>query len=302
MVLRLGRQALAALPVLTAAALAVGGCASQNDPAPVTPSPTGDPRVYGPIQVARQGGADWLTSQTAINRQLEVVWRPCMKAAGYDVPPPTPSREQLLADGYHIAYGTDLADPAVRDREGYGVTSQLVGVPSVYAQPAAITEFTKTLTTEQQKNAFDTILTTCGDKARSEVLPTAELTQLDNLSGDVQDGVANDPRMLAANAAWAACMAKAGYPYRSPSQPKADLEARAKPLYQDQRPGVVPPAAQQLHELELAVAAADWTCRSTTITPALQTVRAELETQFVKSNAALVDKVRQEMKAVIDRG
>lgn len=293
---------LATLPVLTVA-LALGGCASQpDDPGPVTPSPTGDPRVYGPIQVARQGGADWLTSQTAVNRQLEAVWEPCMKAAGYDVPPPTPSREQLLADGYHIAYGTDLADPTVREREGYGVTSRLVGVPSVYAQPAAIVEFAKTLTTEAQKNAFDTILTTCGDKARSEVLPTVELTQLDNLSGSVQDGVRKDPRMLAANAAWASCMAKAGYPYRGPDQPKADLGARATPLYKQQQPGVVTPAAQQLHDQELAIAAADWTCRSTTITPALQTVRNELETQFVKSNATLVDKVRQQMKAVVDRG
>jgi hypothetical protein len=298
--LRLG-HALATLPVLIVV-LAVGGCASEADPGPVTPSPTGDPRVYGPIQVARQGGVDWLTSQSAVNRQLEAVWKPCMKAAGYDVPPPTRSREQLLVDGYHVAYGTDLADPTVRETEGYGVTSRLVGVPSVFAQSAAITAFTKTLTTEAQKNAFDTILTTCGDKARTEVLPTVELTQLDNLSGTVQDGVKKDPRMLAANAAWASCMAKAGYPYRSPDQPKADLSARATPLYKDQQPGAVTPAAQQLHELELAVAAADWTCRSTTITPTLQTVRNELETQFVKANAALVEKVRQQMKTVVDRG
>jgi hypothetical protein len=292
---------LAILPVLTVA-VALGGCASQAEPGPVTPSPTGDPRVYGPIQVARQGGADWLTSQSAINRQLGVVWAPCMKAAGYDVPAPTPSREQLLADGYHIAYGTDLADPTVREKEGYGVTSRLVGVPSVYAQPAALTEFAAKLTTEQEKNAFDTILTTCGDKARSEVLPTAELTQLDNLSGNVQDGVSKDPRMIAANAAWASCMAKAGYPYRSPDQPKADLSKRATPLYKDQKPGAITPAAQRLHEVELIVAAADWSCRTTTITPALQTVRNELETQFVKANAALVDRVRQQMKTVVDRG
>jgi hypothetical protein len=292
---------LAALPLLTVA-LALGGCASQSDTGPVTPSPTGDPRVYGPIQVARQGGADWLTSQTAINHQIEAVWTPCMKAAGYDIPAPTPSREQLLADGYHIAYGTDLADPPVRDREGYGVTSRLVGVPSVYAPPAAIADFAKTLTTQEQKNAFDTILTTCGDKARSEVLPTAELTELDNLSGNVQDGVAKDPRMVAANAAWGSCMAKAGYPYRNPGQPKEDLNARAAPLYKQQQPGVVSPAAQRLHEVELIVAAADWSCRTTTITPALQTVRNELETQFVKSNADLVDKVRQAMKTVVDRG
>ena len=292
---------LAALPVLTVA-LALGGCASQPDPAPVTSSPTGDPRVYGPIQVARQGGADWLTSQTSINRQLETVWRPCMKAAGYDVPPPTPTREQLLADGYHIAYGTDLADPGVRGREGYGVTSELVGVPSVYAQPAAITTFVETLTSDEQRNAFDTMLTTCGDKARTEVLPTGELTQLDNLSARVQDGVKSDPRMVAATARWASCMAAAKFPYRTTAQPKADLETRAKPLYQAQKPGVVAPAAQQLHELELAIAAADWQCRTTTITPTLQTVRNELETQFVTSNAALVDKVRQSMKAVVDRG
>jgi hypothetical protein len=293
---------LAALPVL-ALALAVSGCASEPDDAPVTQaSPTGDPTVYGPIQVARQGGADWLTSQTVINHQLGVVWAPCMKAAGYDVPPPTRSREQLLADGYHIAYGTDLADPDVRLKEGYGATSRLVGVPSVYAQSAAISDFVATLTSETQKNAFDTALTTCGDKARQQVLPTAALTELDNLSATVQDGVSSDPRMRAANAAWATCMAAAGYPYRNTDQPQSDLNARAAPLYKAQKPGVVDPAATALHAQELAIAKADWSCRASSITPTLRTVRNELETQFVKSNATLIDQVRQQMKAVIAKG
>jgi hypothetical protein len=299
-VLKRGRVS-AVLPVLTLA-LALGGCASQSDTPPVQPSPTGDPKVYGPIQVARQGGADWLTSQTAINRQIEAVWAPCMKAAGYDVPPPTPTREQLLADGYHVAYGTDLADPTVRTKEGYGVSSELVGVPSVYAQSAAITAFAKALTDETKRNAFDTMLTTCGDKARSEVLPTAELTQLDNLTANLTSGVNSDPRMVAANAAWVSCMARAGYPFRSTDHPRQDLEARAKPLYKAQKPGLITPAAQQLHTLELAIAAADWSCREQTINPARQTVRNELETQFVKTNAGLVEKVRQAMKAVVARG
>ena len=297
------RLRVALVPVI-ALAVALTACSSDDDPAagpsqgPVTGA---GPSVYGPLQDARQAGADYLTAQTAINRQLDDVWRRCMKSRGYDLAPPTPSREQILTDGFHIAYGTDIANPAVRATEGYGVTSKLLGIPSVYDRANGVTAFVKTLT-DAQRTAFDVVLNTCSDQAHSEVLPTAELTEFDDASQDIALKIGNDARVRSARVRWGACMQAAGLPYRSPDNVADALDARARPLYKAFKPGVVTPAAQALHAEELRVAAADWNCRKSTITPAYMSVRNELEGQFLDQNPDLADRVWDRMAEVIAKG
>jgi hypothetical protein len=291
------------VPVV-AAALALTACSS-DEPAdagspPVATAGAG-PTVYGPIQDTRQAGYDYVTAQSAINRQLDAVWSRCMKATGYDLPPPSPSREQILTDGFHIAYGTDIANPEVRAKEGYGVTSKLVGIPSVYNRENAVSQRVKTMS-EAERNGFDEILNACSDQAHTEVLPTVELTELDDASQEIGAELAGDQRVLAARAAWGACMQAAGFPYRGPDSVADAIDAKAKPLYQAAKPGVVTPQAQALHAEELRTAAADWTCRKSTINPAWTAVRNELEGKFLKEHAELADRVWARMTAVITKG
>ena len=297
------RLRVALVPVI-ALAVSLAACSPDDEPAaepsqgPVTGA---GPSVYGPLQDARQAGADYLTAQTAINKQLDAVWSACMKARGYDLAPPTPSREQILTDGFHIAYGTDIANPTVRAAEGYGVTSRLVGIPSVYDRVNGVTEYVKTLT-DAQRTAFGVVLDGCSDEAHTKVLPTAELTQFDDASQDIALKIRSDGRVQAARAQWAGCMQAAGLPYRQPDGVADALDARARPLYKAAKPGVVTPAARALHAEELRVAAADWNCRKSTITPAFMSVRNELEGQFLDQNPELADRVWDRMAAVIGKG
>ena len=224
-----------------------------------------------------------------------------MKAKGHDLRPPTPSREQILTDGFHIAYGTDIANPTVRAAEGYGVTSELVGIPSVYDRVNGVTEYVKTLS-ETERTAFDGVLNACSDEAHSKVLPTAELTELDDASQEIALKVGNDTRVRTAQAQWGTCMQAAGLPFRSPDNVADAIDARARPLYQAAKPGVVTPAARALHAEELRVAAADWNCRKTTITPAYMSVRNELEGQFLEQHPELADRLWDRMAAVIAKG
>ncbi len=291
------------LPVLVVG-LALAACSSDDEPAaeqsqgPVTGA---GPSIYGPLQDARQAGSDYLTAQTAINRQLDIVWRECMAGRGYDLEPPTPSREQILTDGFHIAYGTDIANPTVRATEGYGVTSKLVGIPSVYDRANGVTEFVKTIP-DAQRTAFDAVLDACSDEAHSRVLPTAELTEFDEASEEIALKVNSDARVRAARAKWAQCMQASGFPYRQPEGVADALDAKARPLYEAKQPGVVTPAAQALHAEELRTAAADWTCRKSTINPAWMTARNELEGQFLDQHPELADRVWERMSEVIARG
>jgi len=291
----------ALVPVL-ALALALTACSGDDTSSEQQGPPTSaGPSIYGPLQDTRQAGFDYVTAQTAINRQLDAAWATCMKAKGYDLPPPTPSRQQVLTDGFHIAYGTDIADPNLRLKEGYGVTSKLVGITSIYLRPNAVGEFANKLPAAQ-RTAFDSVLESCSDQAHSQVLPTTDLTALDDAGQEIASKVDADPRVLTARGQWAACMKAAGYPYTQPESIQDAIDAQAKPLYKAAKPGVVTPAAQALHATELKIAAQDWACRKQSITPAYQKVRNELENKYLKENSALADRVWTGMEAVIAKG
>jgi hypothetical protein len=290
----------ALVPVI-ALALALTACSGDDDKSADDqqgPPISAGPSVYGPLQDTRQAGYDYLTAQLSINQQLDAAWKECMTGKGYALNPPTPSREQVLADGFHIAYGTDIADPDVRLKEGYGITSKLVGIPSVYSRPNEVGAFEAKLPPDK-RNAFDEVLDACSDQAHTKVLPTSDLTTFDDAGQDIAAKVLADPRVLTANGKWVACMKAAGYPYQQPSAVPDALDARAKPLYAASKPGVVAPAAQALHAEELKTAAQDWTCRKQSITPAYQTVRNELENKFLDDNPALADRVWTGMEHVI---
>jgi hypothetical protein len=289
------------VPVL-ALALVLSACSGDEEPAAAATPPAGaGPSVYGPFQDTRQAGYDYLTAQQAINKKRDAAWVACMKGKGYDLPAPTPTKEQILLDGFHIAYGTDIADPNVRAKEGYGVTSRLVGIPSVYSRNTAAGDYAGKLP-PTQRAAFDAVLEICSDEAHTKVLPTTDLTALDDAGRQIRNQIDADPRLRTALAEWSGCMKVFGYDVRRMDDPADQIDAKAKPLYKAARPGVVSPAAQALHAEELKMAAQDWTCQKQTITPAFQTVRNELEDKWLEEHAELADRVYVTMDKIITSG
>jgi hypothetical protein len=89
-----------------------------------------------------------------------------------------------------------------------------------------------------------------------------------------------DPRMIAAIAAWSDCMRVDGYQYDNPAQVESDLRERLDAIVQGQDPTTLAgPAADALHELqgeELAIAGVLTSCEEEHIEPVQATIEAEL--------------------------
>ncbi len=92
--------------------------------------------------------------------------------------------------------------------------------------------------------------------------------------------LAQDPRMIAAIAAWSECMRAEGYDYADPLQVERDLHERLAAITQGQDPkSLAGPALDALHALqgeELAVAALLTTCEQDKIEPVQAAIEAEL--------------------------
>jgi len=92
--------------------------------------------------------------------------------------------------------------------------------------------------------------------------------------------IEQDPRVIAANKDWAACMRQAGYSYDTSDAIKTDLANRLDALTGGADPATLPADAQAalaaLQGEELAVAAADHECSVKFVDPIVTQVQAEL--------------------------
>lgn len=92
--------------------------------------------------------------------------------------------------------------------------------------------------------------------------------------------VEQDPRMIAALAAWSDCMRVGGYGYEHPDQVDDDLLERLDAISQGQDPTTLTgPALDALHQVqgeELAIAVVVTTCEKETIEPAKDRIELEL--------------------------
>lgn len=120
-----------------------------------------------------------------------------------------------------------------------------------------------------------------------------------------------DPRLVEANAAWSACMAEAGHPYRDQDEIYEYLGEQQSALYEDAyadlpteepaegateefvEPELDEARLAELREEEIAIAVADQTCRAEHLPPELEReVNAEYEEQFIEENRELLEQVR----------
>ncbi|MCF2531251.1 hypothetical protein [Yinghuangia soli] len=119
---------------------------------------------------------------------------------------------------------------------------------------------------------------------RAEVQPFSLDSPLDDLAGlSSATEEPTDPRVIAANKAWSACMKKAGYSYADPWAANNDER-----LQQGDTAGAE----------EIAVASADVACRTKTdLTTIWHSVTYENQEKVVRENAELLAKVRADIDA-----
>lgn len=249
----------------------------------------------GPVTDLLNAGTDFVTAQLAIQRRSQPLEIGCMRDKGFDFQPIQLSREQIRRDGYTSAFGTRIAEKSFREREGYGVTSSLVGITGDEATaPEQIRGYGQMSLTEQQ--AADKALEQCSVAGvKSLSIPAVE--QLIDGWAEASARVGSDSRTLATAQACSACMRASGYVVTDENSPVDQLDEKARLMLE--AGDVNTPQAKALHQEELAIAKVDWDCRVKHVNKIRAQVRDEYEGAYLNDHPELVERVRAEMQKII---
>ena len=112
--------------------------------------------------------------------------------------------------------------------------------------------------------------------------------------GAIEERIAADPRMVAANEAWSACMSDAGFPgYTDLNAPQTDVAQRAREVMGTAfDPTLADPGElAELQRFEIAIATADDACRDG-YGETYQQVRYDIEAQFVEQHRTELEQYR----------
>lgn len=233
--------------------------------------------------------------------KVESLIAQCMRDAGFEYVPVDYPTVRKAMNSNSKPSGMKAAD--FRAKFGYGITTQYAGANKQAemgegAQNIRIrnslstadrTAYLHTLYGDNPSATFVVSLDSedfsqtggCTRKAVEQVFSPAELgpgfVNLQNAQGARID---QDPRVIAANKDWAACMRKAGYSYNNSDEIKADLAKRLDAITHGADPATLPADAQaalkQLQGEELAIAAADHQCNVKFVDPIRKQVETEL--------------------------
>ncbi len=231
----------------------VDALAGRRDPAALWDDPTllfTDPGILG----------------TAVEMQVTEAVRACMAAAGYDYRGPAVIGDldgliDPATDGYGIAAGPAAPRPQLGDG-GPGGSQQAGYEEALYGTALAGAEGSGTGCAAVGRAALDAAL--------------ASLGSLPYSIGQLQANAAAHPAWVAGREQWSACMAERGFSAASPNDLIGAQTAALALASGD--------AARAVAEREREAAAADFACRESTLTPALQQVAADLAPVFVGRN------------------
>ncbi|SDC36300.1 hypothetical protein SAMN05216410_1725 [Sanguibacter gelidistatuariae] len=304
------------------AAMALTGCASQTP----TPEATATWPQDGPLSKAMGGilgrpdPQEMRTRSAALENEIAA----CMTEQGFDyIPVDYSSLFDAVDEERFVGQGT--AEWAATN--GYGivlVNTQADGEPvPLHTDPntdyaaslskaesaayrAALYGESKGLTEEEVESgesSYDPSTAGCSGIADEKVSGNEsaffngpEFTVLFRAMNDIYADVKEDPRTMAADAAWADCMADEGYTdFPAPAEAADSLSSASNALFSDVgTPGdYVSPTREQLAEFreqEIALAFADFTCREQVGWQSTwNTVVFELEATFVDDHKAEID-------------
>jgi hypothetical protein len=267
--------------------------------------------------------------------------RRCMEAEGFDYLPMDPSRLNVRVIGPGREDNAEF-----RRTKGYGITTTFGERPAVEENSADPNGEIREAMSEEERQAYDKALfgaaaagedgggsfsvrigpgvgsvepageapdpaqMGCFGQAQEKVGSNDKLERLGPQLQELQERIASDPRMVRANAAWAACMSEAGFDFETPEDIPPFLFGKVQELQQALDGGTSdPPGGQDelrapdpeqmeallnspelasLQREELALAKADDACsESTGRRDTAKKVRAEAEKRFLDEHPDL---------------
>lgn len=322
------------LPVtILVAALALTGCSSDT-PAPAA---TATSRQDGPLSKAMGGilGRPDPQEMRAQSSAKENEIAACMTAQGFEYIPVDYSslfdavdEEKLVGqgtvewaakNGYGLAlFNTQadgepippLVDPNVKHAESLSEAELAAYNAALYGAPDGLSEEEA----EAGVSLYAPSTAGCSGAADEKVsgqedalFNGPEFADLLQAMNDIYTDAAEDSRTMAADAAWADCMADEGYTgFSAPAEAADSLNNATHALFSEVgAPGsYVSPTSEQLaefRELEVALAFADFTCREQIGWQSTwNTVVFELEATFVTDHKAEIDEFVAEYHEAVE--
>ncbi len=247
-------------------------------------------------------------------RRYEEELATCMRSEGFDYVPIDVTQPALLGTPVGPML---LTEDEFRDQYGYGAAFnarlafepmtatfinpnvdivEALGESEREAYNARIRQCYRQLQ-ETLPNPFDPPLQREGDE------PSLQLWLMEQLAL-IDEAVARDPRVLAAEDSWARCMASEGYDLASPADAYEFIEEQAAPIAARVSEGLtddVEKALEALQVYELQVSDADRKCaEELELDETMRTVRFELETKFLEENGDRVALLAAEKEAALE--
>jgi hypothetical protein len=248
--------------------------------------------------------------------RVEGMIRDCMKAQGFEYIPVDPLAQRAALTGK-----SQMSDEEFLKQFGYGI-STMFGRGDARSDPND--RIRKSLT-EADRAAYDRAL--WGDNPGATFAEAVDSGHFDQLGGctrqatesvlggaavlatlqrkldELDQRIAQDPRMVAATEKWSSCMADAGYRYAQGDDIDGDLLRRFQAIVGvGVRPGAsVPPspgtsydraALAALGREEVKIANTDQACEKREVTPVESVVRPQYEATFRQQQKDLLARVR----------
>lgn len=307
------------------AALLTGACSEDDGTAPTAASGGGElTQEEMPLQKYMEtfGGYDEDT-MIAEQTEIEAIVAQCMNDEGFEYVPMDVAaqyasfssedvedwntKEWVSKNGYGMSgiegeteTGEEWVDPNADYLESLSeasMTAYYTALQGTWEPPEGLTEQEQMewMPTWEEQGCYGLAQHEVG---MEDLWQDPQYQEIKTEMSEVWEDVTKDPRIGEANAAWADCMADAGYPGLSKQEDAAMSISEAQNAlwevieYDEANPdaGPDPDALAEVRELELATALADFTCKEEVGFDAttLQ-VQFDVEDQFVKDHKAELD-------------
>lgn len=249
----------------------------------------------------------------ALQRQYEEDLAVCMRREGFDYIQVDVTQPALLG----VPEGMPETDDEFRDRYGFGVAlnARLAFEPIISTFIDPNVEIVEALD-QAGRDAYNDQLGTCHrqlqETTTSPLDPprqsegeqaSLELWLIEQL-GALDQAIAKDSRITAAVDQWSRCMANEGFDFASPGQAIQHVDSEAVPILERVYEGLTDEldhALEDLQDYELQVSDAGRRCATEVkLDDIMQTVRFEMETEFLEENGDRVALLAAEKNALLE--
>jgi hypothetical protein len=283
--------------------VACGGSSTPQDQSINTPSASqGDAPTPAASQDSRPGAEEFgLTEEELVKSvdAVEALIATCMSEAGFEYVPVDYATVRKAMDADKTAPG--LTTEEYGATYGYGISTQPPGgadSPAVIGLGEQNMQIFNSMSDADQSAYKHTLFGENTDATFAVTLEAEDFSETGGCTRTAVEQVFNpkemgaayynpkdalieqDPRVIAAVAAWSDCMREAGFDYDSPEETEEDIKDRLDAILDGATPQELSAAGQaeltQLQGEERAIAVADLECELKFIEPAVRQVETEL--------------------------